>query len=201
MTQWINLYQPELLEPRAPRSTRLLLLALVLTLVLLLSYVLWGAAQTRSLQGDLRALETKRTEVAAALALLQQSPAPQKSPLLQREVERLEAEVEAKRPLLERFKESRMTTAGPGFSAELQGLARRTPEGLWLRHLVLAKDGGRTALEGSALRAELVPQLLQNMNAETVFSGIDFSGFRLLQSAADDGPVEFVVETEREPKR
>ncbi len=197
MNQSINLYQPELLEPRQPRSTRLMLLAFALTVVVLVVYYVLVSVQTLSLRNEMRALSARRTAVAANIAQLQLVQVPQKSPLLQREVDRLAAELEAKRPLVELFK-APMRKVGHGFSPYLQGLARRTPDGLWLRHIVLAMEGGRSALEGSALRPELVPQFLQKMNAEEAFSGMDFAGFRLERPETGGENVDFFIETGRE---
>ncbi|WP_432821802.1 PilN domain-containing protein [Trichloromonas sp.] len=197
MSQSVNLYQPALLEPRQPRSTRLMLLAFALTVIVLVIYYILTSVQTISLKNELRALSSRQAAVAGTIAQLQLAAAPQKSPLLQREVDRMAAELAAKRPLVELFK-APQRTVGRGFSPYLQGLARRAPEGLWLRHILLTMEGGRSALEGSALRPELVPQFLQSMNVEEVFAGMDFAGFRLLRPETGGEAVEFFIETGRE---
>jgi len=64
-----------------------------------------------------------------------------------------------------------------GFSGLLGGLARQRLEGLWLTHLSISAGGSNIALNGSTLKAELLPKYLQRLSAETAFSGITFQKF------------------------
>lgn len=81
-----------------------------------------------------------------------------------------------------------------GFSRHLRSLSRVDQDGVWLHHIRLSALGDSTQLEGTALRAELVPAYLQYLAAETPFAAQRFRQFQI-ESLEDrsDGAVSFSV--------
>jgi len=177
--QEINLYGPALLGPRERFSARQLGIAFLLALVILLLFGLWQQwrqdqvrARADALEVEVAALGTQVERVAATLVARGASDA------LARQVERLERERDGKRALLERISDESLGNTA-GFSAQLEGLGRRHPEGLWLQHIHLSRGGSVISLAGNTLRAELLPRYLRALAEEPVFVGTTFDTFSL----------------------
>jgi len=197
MIQQINLYQPSVLEKKQPLSPSMLLGFFSLGVVLLAGYYAFVAWQTAGIESRLQAMEGRQSALLAQLTALQQVPAGQKSPLLQREVDTLTQSLAAKQPLLELFK-TPADKGNTGFSPYLEGLSRRTPSDLWLSRIVIAPAPGRSALEGSALEAETVPVFLQALREEPAFSGMSFANFTLSRQESGSRYIDFMLETRKE---
>jgi len=197
MIQQINLYQPAMLEKKQSFPLTMMMGLFGLGVVLIAAYYASVAWQTRIFEVRLKALENRQTALLTQMTALQQAPEVRKSPLLQHEVDSLSRELAAKQPLLDLFK-APVTAASTGFSGYLEGLSRRTPDGLWLSHITLASAAGRSALEGSALDAEKVPAFLQALKDEPAFVGMAFSGFSLAQEESGGHVIDFRLETRKE---
>lgn len=195
MIQQINLYQAGVFEKKEPLPANTMLVAAGAALALLLLIYAIAQWQTLRLSHHLAELRAQQTRAAQRLAELHGQYLPKgKSRLLEQEIDRLRAGRDARLPLLD------LLAAKPfgnttGFSPHLEGLARQSVEGMWLRRIVLGAGGAKVTLEGRTLRPELVPRYLQQLAREEVFAGLEFT--RLQLTRADDRPgyVDFLLET------
>jgi|SRR6056297_1187141 len=193
MRQQINLYQQGLIDRPAPLSSRqaglLLLLSLVLTLVLG-GYGYWRGVELEPQRAE---LEQRREQMRVRVAELeQQFPVRQISPLLEQRVARLEQEHKDLGLTLD-YVLQREQGRNAEILAVLEGLAQRRHAGLWLNHIRLSRQGYEVELSGRAFTPELVPDYLQWLSDEGVFSGQTFSRLRLSRLQEYPGHVDFNI--------
>lgn len=87
-----------------------------------------------------------------------------------------------------------------GFSRHLRSLARLHLDGIWLNHIRLSALGDSTRLEGTALRADLVPAYLQFLAAEPPFAAQRFRRFQIDQLVdGREDEVTFSVTSDDQP--
>ena len=193
MRQQINLYQQGLIERPVPLSSRqagwLLLLSLLLTLILG-GYGYWRGV---ALEPQRATLAQRQEQMRARITELeQQFPVRQSSPLLQQRVARLEQELKGLELTLD-YVLQRDQGRNPQMLAALEGLAQRQHSGLWLNRIRLAHHGREVELSGRAVTPELVPDYLQWLSDEGVFSGQAFSRLRLTRLQEFPGHVDFHI--------
>lgn len=191
--QHINLYQEPFGRRRDAPAARHLALALVL---LLLALGAVAGAQYLRLQGveaRAAALEAERRAASERLAQVRErvqgarardgdgDPA---APL--------RAELAAKRRLLEYLDSGPIARRG-GFSPYLEGLARRTIEGVWLSAIDIRAGGERLRLDGHAVDAERVPALMAALGEEDSYSGHAFRTLAIERPADASWRVDFVL--------
>lgn len=195
MRQQVNLYQP--MFRRQPKvfsvSTMLQVVAIVaLGLALIYGY---GAWQTSKQRDQLAQLERQRDASRERLAQLEERyPKREKSAVLERELQHLRAERDAKARLIDTLSGRSMGNT-TGFSAHVEAFARRQVEGLWLTGLSIDSGGRHLALQGSAQEPELVPRFLQALSEEQVLTGREFRRFLISRPEKRTGSVDFVVRT------
>jgi hypothetical protein len=190
MRQQINFYNAEFSTgPQIFGAATLLIGCGVIILAMVLSYV-FALRQQSGITSDLQIV---RNQEKAAIERLQNfRPTINAIGGDQNWSERLE---EATRALREKqlvLSLVQGSTLGgtQGFSGHLISLARRDTDGLWLTHIRLSGLGGKTQLEGKALRAELVPAYLQSLAEEPPFAT---QRFHQLQIEGSEDPTEGIV--------
>lgn len=193
MTQQINLYQPAVMIKTSPLAARRLLLAVVVGIgLLLLGYgvVRWQVWRAEGYLADIKAQQLVAQE---RIADLQQSYSTrQYSETLARQVVQLRAEKAARLPLLTLLADHSPDQFS-GFSEHLRGLAREDLDGVWLREIALADGGHSLVLQGSALRAELVPRYVQRLSRQASFAGLEFASLVISRSEERKEAVDFVL--------
>lgn len=198
MTQQINLYQSTVFIKTSPLAARRLLLAVVVGIgVLLLGY---GAAYWRMWRADayLADVSARAQATRQRIVNLQQSyPTQTSSEMLAKQVEQLRAEKAARLPLLTLLVDH-SPDVFPGFSEHLRGLAREDLAGVWLRGISLADGGHSLMLQGSALRAELIPRYVQRLSRQAAFSGLEFAHLVMNHSEERQEVVDFVLRSNLE---
>jgi len=113
---------------------------------------------------------------------------------LDRRIARLTAERRAKGHVLNLLA-GRAVGNTDGFSAYLEGLARQTQSGVWLRRIAIRGGGNDLTLAGSALDPKLVPRYLKRLSAQAPYKGTAFRTFKMSRRT-DAGPsVDFAVGT------
>lgn len=182
MSQQINLFNPKLQRQKKIFSAVAMLQALLLIGIggaALAAFMNYRVALTE------RLAETGRQQVAlreARLAQVARDFAPRKrDAALAQEV----ADAEASLRVLQDAKE--MLLRGDfgnavGYSVYLRGLARQTVTGVWLTKLTIS--GNDMGIEGSSVRADLVPRYISRLAGEPAFEGKSFGGLDITQ--ADD---------------
>ncbi len=202
VAQEINLYQPGLRAAAPALSARLILRAvggLALALVLFYGFARQRAeTETRSVAR----LAAQKTETTAKLEQLELQVAKVSAdPVLAAEVRDLGIETETRR-LLVKAVEKRALGSAHGFSPQLEGLARRTLDGVWLQQIKIERGGEGLSLAGRALDAKLVPQWLEGMREQAGLAGRAFQTVRIQRSnpksGAPPGAIDFALATGEE---
>lgn len=200
MRQQINLFQSVLIdkpEPLQARQARLILLLFFIVLggLSLLGY--WQMSRAERQAAELQQQKAELETVVSALEL--KFPERQKNALLEEEIHRNEATLASQQQLLGYFAH-RGGQDNHSFLTTLEGLARHRSNGVWLRRIRL-DAGGEVALAGSALRPEQVPEYVQSLGAQQVFSGKLFSRLSLTRLDKTAGQVDFSLESLAEETR
>lgn len=193
MRQQINLYQHGLIERPAPlagRQAGLLLLFTLLFTIVLGGYGYWRGVALEPQRAELKQRQQQMRRHIADLE--QQFPIRQSSPLLQQRVVRLEQEFQDLEQTLD-FVLQREQGRNAEMLAALEGLAQRQHSGLWLNQIRLSRQGHDVELSGRAFTPELVPDYLQWLSDEGVFSGLIFSRLRLSRLQEYPGHVDFII--------
>ena len=195
MNQQINLYQPMFRKQQVVFSART---TLVLTLGFLGLLAIWWALLEQSVdslatqlqrqQALERQLSQRLTELNSELADRQPDP------VLVDEVERLRRRtetLESSRQLVRR----RIPAEPVAVSERLSALGRQHPDGLWLTGIEIAGNGHEISFRGRILNSPLLPEFLQRLGREPVFSGQSFRQLQLGQPD-DAGPgLQFNIST------
>lgn len=173
MSQQINLYNPLLLKK--PKLFSLLAMLQALGLILLGSVLFYAYAWYSVEATKKQAASAVRMHV-SALAQLEnlKKKSEQRTPskLLQEEIARLEAQLKARRSVVEVLLRGEVGSK-EGFSEYFRALSRQTPEGLWLTGFALS-GSGELAISGRTLKPELVPVFLAQLNREASLAGKKF---------------------------
>lgn len=199
MMQQVNLYQPILRREKKIFSTTTMLQvlgAIALLMVALYGYNAWQLAQ---LQEQLAALQEQEKALVARVATVTRGLSPRtESRELRQRVELARRERELKQQLLGLLdRRGEGPLASRGFAEAVAALARQPVEGLWLTHLDMYQ-GGTTrelGLRGQATRAELVPQLVQRLGNEPVFTGVRFQHMQVTAPPEGNGALQFELST------
>lgn len=193
MTQQINLYQPAVFIKTSPLAARRLVLAVTVGIgLLLLGYGVarWQLWTTEASFADVTAQQQLAQQ---RIVDLQQSYHVRAySKPLADQVAQLRAEKSARLPLLTLLVDH-SPDKFPGFSEHLRGLAREDLAGVWLRDIALADGGHSLVLQGSALRAELVPRYVQRLSRQPSFAGLEFASLVMSRSEERKEAVDFVL--------
>jgi hypothetical protein len=202
VAQEINLLQIDLRAPQSMLSARLVLWAvgaLALALVLISSL---GARRAADETAAVASLVVQKTQATTRVGELEvEVAAITADPALAAEVGALEIETGMRRALVTAV-EKRALGGAQGFSPQLEGLAKRTLSGVWLRQIMIDRGGEGLALSGSALDAELLPRWIEGMRAEAGLAGRAFQTVRIEKrdpkSGAAPGTIDFALATSDE---
>lgn len=167
--QELNFYQLRFRERTARFPASLLLQVCASLVVALLLLSTYAGYQVSGVQSELEVIAQQET---AAVRRLENLRTTIESVVGETSwAERLEG---AQRDLVVKEASLRLISGtelgdAEGFARHLKSLARQTVGGLWLTNIALSAKGDRIWLQGEALRADLVPQYLQDLADEEPF--------------------------------
>lgn len=195
MNQQINLYQPMFRKQQVVFSARTTL-ALAAGFLGLLA--IWWALLDRhvdSLEAQLDRQQTLERQLSERLTRLNRDLSQrQPDPVLVDEVERLRQRLQtlqSSRQLVRR----RIPAEPIAVSERLAALGRQHPSGLWLTGIGIGDNGREISFHGRMLNSPLLPEFLDRLGAEPVFSGQSFRQLKL-QQPDDSGPgLQFSIST------
>lgn len=198
MNQQINLYRDPSKRPRKPVDSLHILMAIAALAIVLASWTgwsLWQAAElereAEHLAGERDVLDQRVAELTADLGALRDArPDPA-------EIERLRAELEAKRNLFDYLRDGPLAER-TGFSGHIEGLARRVVDDLWLSRIRLTEGGRKLRLNGHALDPRRVPEFIGALGEESSYAGHTFR--RLDMRRPEDNPSRLDFEVASEPE-
>ena len=184
MTQQINLYQPILRREKKVFSAVTMLQ--VLAAIAIVMILLFGAArwQLQKQLSERARLEAQEQELAARVAeVTRDMKTRPESRELRRQLEASKREAMLKQRLIDLMQDGSGDNATGGFSEAFAGLARQRITGLWLTGVELHREGDtrQVTLRGLTARADLVPQLVQQLGQEPAFQGLRFRHMRVFR--------------------
>lgn len=184
MSQQINLYNPLFLKQEKYFSARTMAQALGLIVLGLLGLYAYAFIESRA--GE-RTAEQYRRQAAAqqeqAVGLATRLASQGRSPALEAEVARLDAEATGKRTTLRALGAGELGNT-VGFSDFLAAFGRQAQPGVWLTGVSIADSGSDLVVRGRALRPELVPAYLRALNNESMMRGRRVTEMRLSAKSA-----------------
>jgi hypothetical protein len=167
MSQQINLFNPLLMRKEKYFSTHTMLQSLgliALGLAAIYAYASWQSGDLERLAaGYSRQLAVQRDQF---LSLSTQG----RSKLLEAEVTRLEADVQARRGVLDLLRGGGLGNTD-GFSRYFAAFARHPMPGVWLTGFNVGDNGNVLGIRGRVLHPDLVPAYLKALNEEDVMRG------------------------------
>jgi hypothetical protein len=171
MSQQINLYNPLFLQKEKHFSARTLAQALGVVVIGVLALFAFSLLQTRSAE---RLAAQYRDQVARErdqlMKLGGQLSDPSRSKALQAQTAQLEAEVKLRQATLQALSTGELGNTA-GFSEFLAALGRQALAGVWLTRIRVDDAGNGLAVEGRALRPDLLPVYLKGLSREPMMRG------------------------------
>lgn len=195
-TQQINLYRDADKRPRKPVDSVHIALAAALTIVVLAGLSAHGWWRAGALEREQATLSAEHDALGDRIERLTTEVSDKRD--AQRDPGRadgLRAEIEAKRSLLAYLREGPLAER-TGFSAHVEGLARRVVDDLWLSSIRLSEGGRKLRLHGHALAPERVPELITALGEEPVYAGHTFQRLRIQRPEEQPGQVNFELASE-----
>lgn len=187
MSQQINLFNPLFMRKEKYFSTRTMLQSLGLIALGLLAFYVYALFQSHDLESIAaeysRQLAVQRDQFVAL-------GAQGRSKLLEAEVARLEADVKARRDLLEVIGGGALGNTG-GFSRYFAAFARHPMQGVWLTGFSVGDNGNVLNVRGRVLHPDLVPEYLKSLNNDDVMRGRLVTELRLVarnEASPTQGP-------------
>lgn len=167
MSQQINLFNPIYLHKEKYFSLRTMAQALgliALGFAAVYAYALYQArGLERSASESVRQANAQRDQLVALSTR-------GRSKLLEAEVARLDAEVKARRALVETLQGGELGDT-EGFSRYFAAFGRRPMQGVWLTGFSVGDGGNELRIRGRVLHPDLVPAYLKVLNEEAVMRG------------------------------
>lgn len=197
MRQQINLYQDVLLEKPEPLQAKQALLLLVGVFAVLALLGSYDYHQVRGLEDRLLQLQSSEKQATERLTeLAAKFPPPKTDPLLAERISRVERRLVGQKEAL-KFFSRQDAAANEKILASLEGLARTSLKGLWLRRVSLQDHGQGISLAGTTVQAEDVPRYLELLGTRNIFGGQVFSRLQLKRLETNAGQVDFELDSAR----
>lgn len=175
MRQQINLFTPQFRKQVVLLSANVMAIgaSAALALTLIVSLVMQISVSGLQPQADAskRALDAAQAKL-AQLAI-DHDPATQ-AKLLDEDIARVEKAVQDKRELVDVLKNGDLGDT-QGYSEYLRALARQIVDGVWIRGFDIASAGRHFTVDGSTLRADLIPQYIKRLSNEKALQGRQFA--------------------------
>ncbi|OIR19396.1 hypothetical protein GALL_02760 [mine drainage metagenome] len=185
MSQQINLFNPIFMTQKKYFSVVTMLQALgliVLGSAVFYAYAVYQVAQLSKQADEMTrryAAEQKRLANFTNEFSLQRS-----QQMLDEELKRLEAEVQAQEMVLATLK-SGVIGNTEGYSEYMRAFARQSINGLWITAFDIVGDGAQMSLSGGVVNPQLVPSYIQRLGKEKIMHGKTFSTLQMQQPKKD----------------
>ncbi len=184
MAQQINLYSPIFLAPQRHFSARAMLQALGVVAVAFAALSGWAqfgsVTLRRDLQSTLRAHESERAQVAAALT---DAAGRSDGVALEQELARLRQDVARRRETLGELSRG-MAVEGHSHAAMLRLVAQTLPAAAWLTDVKLVE--GRLELAGLTLQPEVLRPWLAQLAGHPLTAGQQLAAVKVERAASGD---------------
>ncbi|HEX8987410.1 MAG TPA: PilN domain-containing protein [Rhodocyclaceae bacterium] len=188
MSQQINLFDPALLRKRELLTALNLAVASGALVALLFAWGAWSRARLGGLEAESAQVRPQ------AMALQAQKDAMGAQLQAMKPDAKLEADLAAAQAMLElrskqmgELKKGVSPEAG-GFAEYLRGLARQTPNGLWLTGFDIKDSGASMEISGRMTDPALLADYIRRLDAEPAFKGREFASLKVGAGKLDGQP-------------
>lgn len=198
MKQQINLYQSVFRPQKKTFPAAMGASLLGFTLVLFAGLYLVKSADVDALNKQLIAADDNLGIAMNELETLSsQLSDGGKSQVLESEIVRLQDELKKRNAIKAALAEHSLDNRR-AFSGLLESLARKHVAGTWLTGVSISDGGEALGFSGKSQASELVPFYIQNLSAESSFSGLSFNVLELTRSEDDPDNLAFLVRSKPE---
>jgi hypothetical protein len=170
MSRQINLYSPAFRHQAKQFSAVWTLAAVIAIAAGMSAYYAWDTQQLRGLSARRSAVEAQLKQLREQLVALGQAGQRTKNKALEDQVARAENLLKTRQDLFERLQSGEIGNRD-GYAKFLTALARQRVEGVWLTGIEISGPGNDFALEGRAIRAELLAQFIKLLRNEEALRG------------------------------
>ena len=202
MSQQINLYNAQLLYRKQDFSLQTMLQGVGLIAAGLLAFYAYEQYQVQALKAQTQELTKTHADVQGKLlAFTSDFSQKQAKKMLDAEVKKAEAELQAQGRLMEMLKDGSIGNT-MGYSEYMRAFARQAIQGMWMTGFDISGNNAQMSLRGGLLNPELLPSFIKRLNQEKVMRGKKFSSLQMQQNKVEPGKpagrtyVEFTLVTE-----
>jgi hypothetical protein len=178
VSQQINLFNPVFLKKEKYLSALTIAISTGVVLLALISiggFIGYQSVMLRE-QASTTAALVKSAE--AQVQKLATGGKQEKNPAIEAEIQRIEAELNSLRQVSDVLNRGEMGDT-QGYAEYLRAFARQIISGVWLTGFTIQGAGNEIALEGRALRPNLVPAYIGRLRSEPVLQGKSFGGLEI----------------------
>ena len=162
MSRQINLYSPVFRRQAKTFSAVWTVAAAVAIAAGMSAYYAWDAQQLRGLSVRRSEVEAQLKQLREQFAALGQAGPRTKNKALEDQVARAENLLKSRQELFEHLQSGEIGNRD-GYAKFLAALARQRVEGVWLTGIEISGPGNDFALDGRAIRADLLPGFIKRL--------------------------------------
>ena len=170
MSRQINLYPPAFRHESKKFSARWTVAAVVAIAAGMSAYYAWDTQQLRGLSVRKGEVEGQLKQLREQLVALGQAGQKTKNKALEDQVARAENLLRTRQELFGRLQSGEIGNRD-GYASFLAALARQRVEGVWLTAVDISGPGNDFALDGRAIRADLLPGFIKLLRNEEALRG------------------------------
>ena len=170
MSAQINLYPPVFRSQSKSFSAVWTVAAVVAIAAGMSAYYAWDTQRLRGLSARRSEAEAQLKQLREQLVALGQAGPRTKNKALEDQVARAENLLKTRQELFGRLQSGEIGNRD-GYAKFLAALARQRVEGVWLTGVEISGPGNDFALDGRAIRADLLPGFIKMLRNEEAFRG------------------------------
>ena len=170
MSRQINLYSPAFRSQPKTFSAGWTVAAVVVIAAGMSAYYAWDIRKLRGLSARKSQAEAQLKQLSEQLVALGQAGRRTKNKALEDQVASAENLLKTRQELFGRLQSGEIGNRD-GYAKFLAALARQRVEGVWLTGVEISGPGNDFALDGRAIRADLLPGFIKMLRNEEAFRG------------------------------
>ena len=170
MSRQINLYSPAFRSQPKTFSAGWTVAAVVVIAAGMSAYYAWDIRKLRGLSARKSQAEAQLKQLSEQLVALGQAGRRTKNKALEDQVASAENLLKTRQELFGRLQGGELGNRD-GYAKFLAALARQRVEGVWLTGVEISGPGNDFALDGRAIRADLLPGFIKMLRNEEAFRG------------------------------
>ncbi|MGD9593030.1 MAG: hypothetical protein AB7V32_10965 [Candidatus Berkiella sp.] len=195
LKQNINFYQVE--EEYAPALSLTRMLQVWLALIIILGILAIQAKWVEHGEANkLKSLNHEREAVNAELITMSKALKAKNNPQkLQAELNTLQEQISKTQAAIEKL-QSQENNDHYHLFAYLEGFASAHVKGTYISHFLIQNEGGKMVFEGDALAPQLIPQMVQSWEKNTVMKGRRFQKLNISRIKENNQWVKFNLQAQ-----